>query len=70
MTPEAPKRDNSPTAQAGEARTRSPRPSLGLYVLFHCQLMTFGEFGNLRLCGGKETKKVKMELYVSEGLLL
>lgn len=52
---------------------RSKLSHQGTHWGCHCpiaKLMTFGEFGNLLLCGGKETKKFKMKLHISKRLLL
>lgn len=70
MTPAALKRDNSPAVWPRGQQSPSPRRSLPGCHCSIAKLMTFGEFENLLVCRGKETKKSKMRLCLSKGLLL
>lgn len=52
-----------------ERRKRSPRHSLGI-PLFPCQTHDLWGIWKFTTLWGKETKKFKMKLYISKGLLL
>lgn len=63
MTPEAPKRDNSPTAWPGERPALTRALHLGI-PLFHCQTHDLWGIWKSTTLWGEETKKFKMKLYI------